>query len=121
MKSCSMDGGITIDNINFSIFDDINTGPTMENIKLNEDSTDILMVMDKQDIEYEVTLHGFWDDMDGKVWKSIYDRKYYKIDKNNYAIIMEKTEEQLNSEPPAFSITMIAKQNVGPQKRRKTE
>ena len=108
-----------MENCDLSIFDDIISDQIVENTPLALDKpTDTLMVMKKQDIEYEVTLQGFWDNIETRVWKS--HHKLFKIDDNNYASIVEKTEDQTNSEPPAFSITMLGKQNAT-KKKRKTQ
>jgi hypothetical protein len=109
--------------VNLSILDDIIPERVDQNVIVDE-RTEYLIVMDQEDIEYEVTLQGFWDDIDQRIWKSNHDRKLYEIDENNYAKVKEKKVEELNNQPPAFllakpSIVSISKDI--PSKRRKTE
>lgn len=81
----------------------------------------------KKVMVYKVTLHGVWQDIEKRIWKSK-DNKLYKIDENNNASLF--IESQLDNDgqlsntntnmlPPTFEIVVDTKLSRPKKKQRK--
>lgn len=114
-----MDGCTTVINdTDLSIFDDIiennitNSNNMYEVDEIGEEPKDTLIIMDQENIEYQVTLQGFWDNIQKRIWKS--NHKLYQIDEKNYAVIIKESPEIISNKPPVFNV-------ISQQRKRKTE
>ena len=93
-----------------------NTHSIIDEIEGEEDQgAEELKIEQEEQITYQVTLPGFWQNFEKRYWKS--NRRLYHIDENNIAQLLPNVT-QVETTPPLFAFINPPNNN---SKKRKTQ